>query len=125
LKSKKPYKRTDRVGNQILSILGDVLIKYIDLSHIGFVTFTHVDIAPDLRTAKVFYSILNPKMTKEKARIELNHKRKAFKKFMSPELTIKHTPDLKFYHDDSLEYGEKIDRLFHDLSLKEKDDYKH
>ncbi|MBL7014684.1 MAG: ribosome-binding factor A, partial [Candidatus Marinimicrobia bacterium] len=54
MKSKKPYKRTDRVGNQILSILGDVLIKYIDLSHIGFVTFTHVDIAPDLRTAKVF-----------------------------------------------------------------------
>jgi len=123
LKSKRPYKRTDRVGNQILSILGDVLTKYIDLSHIGFVTFTHVDIAPDLRTAKVFYSILNPKMTREKARIEINQRRKAFKKFMSPELTIKHTPDLKFYHDDSLEYGEKIDRLFHDLDLEEKDDH--
>jgi len=123
LKSKRPYKRTDRVGNQILSILGDVLTKYIDLSHIGFVTFIHVDIAPDLRTAKVFYSILNPKMTREKARIEINQRRKAFKKFMSPELTIKHTPDLKFYHDDSLEYGEKIDRLFHDLDLEEKDDH--
>ncbi len=123
MKSKRPYKRTDRVGNQILSILGDVLTKYIDLSHIGFVTFTHVDIAPDLRTAKVFYSILNPKMTREKARIEINQRRKAFKKFMSPELTIKHTPDLKFYHDDSLEYGEKIDRLFHDLDLEEKDDH--
>jgi|TARA_B100001964_G_C14020963_1_gene503820 ribosome-binding factor A len=122
LKSKRPYKRTDRVGNQILSILGDVLTKYIDLSHVGFVTFTHVDIAPDLRTAKIFYSILNPKMTREKARIEINQRRKAFKKFMSPELTIKHTPDLKFYHDDSLEYGEKIDRLFHDLDLEEKDD---
>lgn len=123
MKSKRPYKRTDRVGNQILSILGDVLTKYIDLSHIGFVTFIHVDIAPDLRTAKVFYSILNPKMTREKARIEINQRRKAFKKFMSPELTIKHTPDLKFYHDDSLEYGEKIDRLFHDLDLEEKDDH--
>ena len=122
MKSKRPYKRTERVGNQILSILGDVLTKYIDLSHVGFVTFTHVDIAPDLRTAKIFYSILNPKMTREKARIEINQRRKAFKKFMSPELTIKHTPDLKFYHDDSLEYGEKIDRLFHDLDLEEKDD---
>ena len=122
MKSKRPYKRTDRVGNQILSILGDVLTKYIDLSHVGFVTFTHVDIAPDLRTAKILYSILNPKMTREKARIEINQRRKAFKKFMSPELTIKHTPDLKFYHDDSLEYGEKIDRLFHDLDLEEKDD---
>lgn len=123
MKPQRPYKRTDRVGNQILSILGEILIKYIDLSHVGFVTFTHVDVAPDLRTAKVFYSILNPKVDLEKARITINQKRKAFKKFMSPELTIKHTPDLKFYHDDSMEYGEKMDRLFHDLGLDKKDDH--
>jgi ribosome-binding factor A len=115
LKSQKPYKRTDRVGNQILDILGQVLFKYIDLSHIGFVTFTHVDIAPDFRTAKVFYSILNPKIDLKKADIEINQRRKAFKKFMSPELTIKHTPDLKFHYDPSMEYGEKIDRLLHNI----------
>ena len=71
MKSQKPYKRTDRVGNQILDILGQVLFKYIDLSHIGFVTFTHVDIAPDFRTAKVFYSILIQKLISKKLTLKL------------------------------------------------------
>ena len=56
----KPYDRIDRVNNQILDILGDVLIKHIDLSHLGFVTFTKIDTTRDLRIAKVYYSVLNP-----------------------------------------------------------------
>ena len=47
-----PFKRTDRVGQQIKSILGDIALKYISLDHIGFVTFTSVDISNDLRNAK-------------------------------------------------------------------------
>ena len=41
----KPYDRIDRVNNQILDILGDILIKHIDLSYLGFVTFTKIDTA--------------------------------------------------------------------------------
>ena len=46
-----PFKRTDRVGQQIKSILGDIALKYISLDHIGFVTFTSVNISNDLRNA--------------------------------------------------------------------------
>ena len=41
----------DRVGNQVLDILCGILTKNINLSYLGFVTFTYVDVAPDLRTA--------------------------------------------------------------------------
>ena len=57
-----PFKRTDRVGQQIKSILGDIVLKHISLNHIGFVTFRSVDVSADLRNAKVFYSVLNPKI---------------------------------------------------------------
>ena len=40
-----PFKRTDRVGQQIKSILGDIALKYISLKHLGFVTFTSVDVS--------------------------------------------------------------------------------
>ena len=62
----KPYDRIDRVNNQILDILGDILIKHIDLSYLGFVTFTKIDTTRDLRIAKVYYSVLNPKFPEEK-----------------------------------------------------------
>ena len=47
----KPYDRIDRVNNQILDILGDISVKHIDLSHLGFVTFTKIDTSRDLRIA--------------------------------------------------------------------------
>ena len=111
----KPYDRLDRVNNQILDILGGILIKYIDLSHLGFVTFTKIDTTRDLRIAKVYYSILNQKLSKEKINIEINKYRKPFKKYMSLELTMKHTPDLRFYFDDTYEYTEYVSKLIKNL----------
>jgi len=125
LKSNKPYKRMDRVGNQVLDILSGILSKHINLSYLGFVTFTFVDVAPDLRTAKVYYSVLGRKKTDNEINVAINQKRKAFKKFMGPELHLRSTPDLHFYFDDSLLYGDKINQLLHDVEIKEEDDSEH
>jgi len=114
LNSNKPYNRVDRINRQILDILSDILIKNIDLSYLGFVTFTNVDVAPDLRTAKVFYSVFSGKLPVLKIDVEINKKRKAFKKFMSPQLSLRYTPDIRFILDETLVYSEKIDNLLKD-----------
>ena len=111
MNSKKPYKRVDRINRQILDILSDILIKNIDISYLGFITFTDVDVAPDLRTAKVFYSVLSGKLPDSKVEVEINKNQKAFKKFMSPQLTLRYTPDIRFILDETLAYSEKIDNL--------------
>ena len=108
----------DRVGNQVLDILSSILIRDIDLSHLGFVTFTFVEVAPDLRSAKVFYSVLNRKKSDKAINIDINKKRKAFKKYMGPELQLKSTPELRFYYDESLIYDQKINKLLHDTGIK-------
>ena len=122
MNTNKPYSRMDRVGNQVLDILSGILTKNIDLSHLGFVTFTHVDVAPDLRSAKVYYSVLGRKKSDEEIRIAINQKRKAFKKYMGPELHLKSTPDLRFYHDESLRYEDKINKLLHKIDIPDRDD---
>ena len=114
MKAVKPYKRVDRVNNQILDILSNILIKNIDLSYLGFVTFTKVDTAPDFKSAKVYYSIVSPRFSEEHIKQEMQKKKKAFKKFMGPELQLKNTPDLRFFLDETMKYSEKIDRLLKD-----------
>ena len=118
----KPYDRIDRVNNQILDILGNIIVKYIDLNHLGFVTFTKVDVSRDLRTAKVYYSVLNQKLSNNQLNIELNKLRKPFKKYLGPELTMKHTPDLRFYFDDTYEYTEYVSNLIKKLNKLDKSD---
>jgi len=114
LNSNKPYSRVERINKQILDILSDIMMKNVNLSHLGFITFTSVDVAPDLRTAKVFYSVLSPKYSNPEIDIEINKKQKAFKKFMSSQLTIRYTPDIRFIMDETLTYTEKIERLLKD-----------
>ena len=115
----RPYKRTDRVASEILSILGQIQTQYIDLSDLGFITFTHVSISKDLKNAKIFYSVVNNKKTMDKIDSQLNLRAKAFRKYLGQNLRIKFTPELKFFYDDTNSYIQKIEKIFHDLDLKE------
>ncbi|SVB38886.1 uncharacterized protein METZ01_LOCUS191740 [marine metagenome] len=92
------------------------------MSHLGFLSFTHVVVSRDLRLANVYYSVLNRKKSDKEINIEINKLRKAFKKYMGPELHLKSTPDLKFYHDESLIYNDKINQLLHKLDIKKNND---
>ena len=118
--SERPFKRTDRVANEIHNILGYIQTQYIDLSKLGFVTFTKVSVSPDLKHAKVFYGVVNKKMPIKNITIEINKKSKAFRKYLGLELTTKYTPKLRFYYDDSFEYTAKLDQLFDNLKKGKK-----
>ena len=115
--SNKPYSRSERVEKQLLEIISSIAIKNIDLSFLGFITFTDVDISPDLKNAKIFYSVLNQKLPDNEIEILINKKQKAFKKFLSPELHLRTTPKIQFINDKKLSYQEKIDSLLKDTSL--------
>ena len=115
--SNKPYNRSERVEKQLLEIISSIAIKNIDLSSLGFITFTDVDVSPDLKNAKIFFSVLNQKLTDSELEIEINRKQKAFKKFLSPELRLRTTPKIQFVNDKKLSYQEKIDYLLKDTNL--------
>ena len=118
--SNKPYTRSERVEKQLLDIISSIALKNIDLSSLGFITFTDVDISPDLKNAKIFFSVLNQKLPDDKLEIEINRKQKAFKKFLSPELHLRTTPKIQFVNDKKLSYQEKIDSLLKDTTLDQK-----
>ena len=113
--SNKPYNRSERVEKQILEIISSIAIKHIDLSSLGFITFTGVDISPDLKNAKIFFSVLNQKIPDDDLEVIINKKQKAFKKFLSPELHLRTTPKIQFINDKKLSYQEKIDNLLNNI----------
>lgn len=87
MRSERPFKRTDRVANEIQHILGKIQTQYIDLSDLGFITISRVKISPDLKSAKVFFSVVQRKYTIEKIQLSMNKKAKAFRT-MIPSVTF-------------------------------------
>ena len=119
MRSERPYKRTDRVANEIQYILGQVQTQFIDLSDLGFITFSTVTVSSDLKNAKVFFSVFQKKKSIPVIESEMNAKAKAFRKYLGQELRIKYTPQIKFFYDDTVSYAQKLDTIFHDLESKD------
>ena len=119
MKTLRPYKRTDRVANEIKEILGNIQTHQVDLSNLGFITFSKVTVSPDLKNAKVFFTVLNEKQPSNIIEIELNRKSKIFRKYLASFLEIKYIPKLKFLYDDTLLHEQRINKLLSKISIKD------
>ncbi|HJM46957.1 MAG: 30S ribosome-binding factor RbfA [Candidatus Marinimicrobia bacterium] len=122
MKPQRPYKRTDRVGEQILEIVTDTAAKHIDLNHLGFVTFTGIDVSPDLRSAIIYFSALNPTDEIQNIENKINTIAKGFKKYLGIEMRIKNIPDLRFIYDQSLNYTDKINQMIQTIVIPKQND---
>ena len=117
--SKKPYKRSERMSDEIRSILGGIFISEIQIQDSGLLTVSKVEVTSDLRLAKIFISLLSSKKTPEEVIDYLKHNRKVIRYHLGNKLNAKFVPDLRFYYDDSLKKAEKIGTLLNKIRKNE------
>ena len=111
----KPFSRSERVSQQVLKTINDILTREMDLRKYGFITFSSVKMTADLKHATLYYSVLNPTKKIEIINEELNLLVPVFRKFLSASLYLRSTPTLNFFYDDSFEQFEKIDKLIKEI----------
>jgi ribosome-binding factor A len=100
-----------RVNEVIRQVLGDVIATDLKDPRIGFVTVTDVDTSPDLRTARVYVSVLGGESERDKALAGLRSSHGFLQGKIAAELRMKRTPTLTFHYDDSVDRGVRISRL--------------
>jgi len=104
--------RTRRVGENIRSVLSEVLL--LKKNSIGgleneFITITEVQPSADLRHAKVFISCMG---SEEKDIVTiLNQEASLFSKLVARQIKTKYSPKLTFFVDFSFSKAEKINDL--------------
>lgn len=117
--SKKPYKRSERMSDEIRSILGNIFIANIQIQDAGLLTVSKVEVTSDLRLAKVFISLLDSKKPSNEVIDYIKHRRKVIRYHLGNKLNAKFVPDLRFYYDDSLKKAEKIGTLLNKIRKNE------
>ena len=103
--------RMRRVNEVIRQVLGDAIATDLKDPRIGFVTVTDVDTSPDLRTARVYVSVLGDEAEREKALAGLRSSHGFLQGKIAAELRMKRTPTLTFHYDESVDRGVRISRL--------------
>lgn len=104
-------KRAKRVGVRIREEVSDLLLRKIKDPRIGFVTITAVEVSDDLRRAKIFYSVLGTETDRQDAAAGLLSATGFIKRELAARLQLKFMPEIGFEYDESLEYGDRIERL--------------
>ena len=86
----------------------------------GLVSVTGADVSPDLKNAKIYVSILAKNDEEEKATFDEICAHAGFIRHELAHMMRSRTvPEWRFFRDESMDYGDKIDRLIKEISEKE------
>ena len=100
--------RLDRVTSLLKKEISDIIIHKINDTRIGLVSITHIDISPDLRNAKVYYSVFGDEDTIKKTKSGLQSASKFIKGELGKVLQFQFVPHIRYIYDNSLEKGSDI-----------------
>ena len=104
-------RRPRQVADVVRSELARILREELRDPHIGFATITDVEMAPDLRSARVFVSVLGKAEDFAQTVAALNHARGMLRTLVGRNCGLRHAPELHFVEDHTLERGARINEL--------------
>ena len=107
--------RANRVGEQMKKELGDIIGRKIKDPRIGFVTVTDVEVTGDLQQAKVYISVLGDEEQRENTLKGLAKAKGFIRTEIGHRIRLRKTPEIIFEWDESIDYGNRIDTLLHQL----------
>jgi ribosome-binding factor A len=106
-----PFSRADRVSGLIQKILSDILTKQVADPRLKMTIITAVEMSSDLKLARIYYTTSGRAREVELATTAMNKARGFLKRKLAQQLHLRYMPELKFYYDESFEYGSHIEHL--------------
>lgn len=115
-------RRIDRVNELLRQEISQLLAREIKDPRLnGIISITGVSAAGDLRSARVYLSVMGAAQTKREALDGIRSAAAFLRRELRDRITLRHTPHLTFHLDDSIEEGDRVLRLMDRLSPSETD----
>jgi ribosome-binding factor A len=110
-----PSHRLLRVRELLKREIGEAIRREIPVQQAGLVTVNDVDVAGDLKNAKVYLGLLGTTEQKKTALELLNLNRPRIQSMVAKTVVLKYTPRLKFVVDESVDRGNRVLRIIEEL----------
>lgn len=107
----KPFARSDRVSGQIQKVLSEILLKKVKDPRLENASITDVRMSRDLRIARIYFVTFGNKKNIEEALEGFKSALGYVKRTLARQLGLRYMPDLKFFYDESFDYGSHIDKV--------------
>ncbi|MDI1926224.1 30S ribosome-binding factor RbfA [Staphylococcus aureus] len=112
--------RAERVGEQMKKELMDIINNKVKDPRVGFITITDVVLTNDLSQAKVFLTVLGNDKEVENTFKALDKAKGFIKSELGSRMRLRIMPELMYEYDQSIECGNKIERMIQDLHKQDR-----
>jgi ribosome-binding factor A len=104
-------KRVDRLAPFIQREISEIIQRKIKDPRVGFCTVTRVELSGDLRVAKVWVSVMGDEERERECLEGLKKATGFIRNQLGQSLSVRYTPEIRFFIDRSIDHLINIDRL--------------
>lgn len=118
----REFSRNQRLGNEVLRTLNELLHFETKDPRLKLVSLTSLDLSRDLSVARVYFSLLDPNGDPAPVQEGLERASGFLRSRLGREVKIRHTPELRFAHDNSAAEAQRISSLIDDALESDQND---
>ena len=107
--------KIERINHMIMEEVSKILMLEVKDEDIKFITVTDCDTSNDLSYCKVYVTVLEQEKRDETLKA-LNNASGFIRGELAKRIEIRNIPELKFIYDESVFYGEKIDKIIDEIN---------
>ena len=110
-----------RINSEVQRALSELIRMGVKDPRVSSLTsVTDVEVAPDLKTAKVFVSVLGDEKKQKDTLEGLKSAMPYLRSQLAKSINLRNTPELRFHLDTSIEYGMHMSALINQVKAKDK-----
>jgi ribosome-binding factor A len=111
--------RHERIVEALKEEISIIIHDKIKDPRLGFVTVSKVELAPDKRFAKIYYSVLGSDEARQKTKAALDSSLGFVRKLVGERIDLRFVPELMFSEDRSQEYSTRIEEILNEIKESE------
>ena len=116
------FKRAVRVADRIMEEVADILHREVKDPRMALITLTGVKVSDDLRNARIYFVEMGQETCREETKEALKKASGFVRRELGKRLQLRYVPEIIFTADETFAYGNRIDRLIHEIHQQEETD---
>ena len=110
--------KSSRVNGEVMRVIAEAIRFSKDPRISPMTSVMDVEVAPDLKTCKVWVSVLGNDEDREETMKGLQSASGYIRSTLAREINLRNTPELRFIMDDSIEYNIHMAEIIRDLHVE-------
>ncbi|SFC92736.1 30S ribosome-binding factor RbfA [Butyrivibrio sp. YAB3001] len=116
---RKNSNKNKRINGEVMKVISEALRYSKDPRISPFTSVMDVEVAPDLKTCKVWVTVMGNDEDRLRTEEGLKSAAGYVRSTLAKELNMRYTPEIRFIMDDSIEYAINMSKKIEEVTAKD------